>query len=69
MPSSALNRLTRLGIETPWLFELSSTGVSDTDFRVTHAGVLEFIAEEGQVHLPAWVSVAAAERLGRRGRR
>jgi ubiquitin fusion degradation protein 1 len=43
-------------IESPWLFELSNTGVNLADHKVTHAGVLEFIAEEGHVHLPAWVS-------------
>lgn len=45
-------------IESPWLFELSNTGVNLADHKVTHAGVLEFIAEEGHVHLPAWVSPA-----------
>jgi ubiquitin fusion degradation protein 1 len=45
-------------IESPWLFELSNTGVNLADHKVTHAGVLEFIAEEGHVHLPAWVSLA-----------
>lgn len=42
-------------IESPWLFELSNTGVNLADHKITHAGVLEFIAEEGHVHLPAWV--------------
>lgn len=42
-------------IESPWLFELSNTGVNLADTKITHAGVLEFIAEEGHVHLPAWM--------------
>lgn len=46
----------QMEIESPWLFELSNTGVNLADHKVTHAGVLEFIAEEGHVHLPAWVS-------------
>jgi ubiquitin fusion degradation protein 1 len=27
--------------------------------RMTHAGVLEFIAEEGKIYLPFWVSAAS----------
>jgi hypothetical protein len=34
------------------LFELHN-GAKD---RMTHAGVLEFIAEEGKIYLPFWVS-------------
>ncbi|PWN38892.1 UFD1-domain-containing protein [Ceraceosorus guamensis] len=56
MPTSALARLSHLGIQTPWLFELSSTGTAaDGEEYKTHAGVLEFIADEGNVHLPAWM--------------
>lgn len=53
MPPSALAHLTNLEIESPWFFELRSAGVSEV--RRTHAGVLEFIADEGNVHLPAWM--------------
>lgn len=35
------------------LFELSCGSKS------THAGVLEFIAEEGRVYLPHWVRISA----------
>lgn len=52
MPPSALARLTDLEIESPWTFELSA---ARNPSNKTHAGVLEFIAEEGNVHLPAWV--------------
>lgn len=52
MPPSALEKLTRLHISYPMLFELRN-GVKDT---VSHAGVLEFIAEEGRIFLPQWVS-------------
>lgn len=55
LPSSALARLTHMEIESPWLFELTNTGVNMADIKLTHAGVLEFIAEEGHVHLPAWM--------------
>ncbi|EOR01291.1 Ubiquitin fusion degradation protein 1 [Wallemia ichthyophaga EXF-994] len=52
MPPSALARLTDLEIESPWTFELSP---ARNPSKKTHAGVLEFIAEEGNVHLPAWM--------------
>jgi ubiquitin fusion degradation protein 1 len=52
MPPSALEKLTRLHITYPMLFELYN-GQGE---RTTHCGVLEFIAEEGKVYLPHWVS-------------
>lgn len=51
LPPSALEKLTRLHIEYPMLFELVNGAVA----KVTHAGVLEFVAEEGKVYLPQWV--------------
>jgi ubiquitin fusion degradation protein 1 len=51
MPPSALDKLTRLHITYPMLFELHNGAKS----RMTHAGVLEFIAEEGKIYLPFWV--------------
>lgn len=51
LPPSALDKLTRLHITYPMLFELSNGPAQ----RVTHAGVLEFVAEEGKVYLPNWV--------------
>ncbi|KAK9474593.1 ubiquitin fusion degradation protein UFD1-domain-containing protein [Dipodascopsis tothii] len=51
LPPSALNKLTRLNITYPMLFELKNEEVELT----THAGVLEFIAEEGRVYLPQWM--------------
>ena len=53
MPPSALAHLTNLEIESPLLFQLRSAGVAKP--KKTHAGVLEFIADEGNVHLPAWM--------------
>lgn len=52
MPPSALDKLTRLHITYPMLFEIHN-GAKE---RMTHAGVLEFIAEEGKIYLPFWVS-------------
>lgn len=51
MPPSALEKLTRLHIAYPMLFELRN----GTKEATTHAGVLEFIAEEGRVYLPYWM--------------
>lgn len=51
MPPSALDTLTRLNIVYPMLFKLTNR---KTD-RVTHCGVLEFVADEGKVYLPYWM--------------
>ncbi|KAI4103128.1 MAG: hypothetical protein L6R37_004014 [Teloschistes peruensis] len=51
MPPSALDKLTRLHITYPMMFELRN-GAAD---KFTHAGVLEFIAEEGKIYLPYWM--------------
>lgn len=55
MPPSALDKLTKLHITYPMLFELNNGQLQ----RMTHAGVLEFVAEEGKVYLPGWVSGAS----------
>lgn len=52
LPPSALDKLTRLHITYPMLFELINGA---QDGRMTHAGVLEFIAEEGKIYVPYWV--------------
>ncbi|KAF2669375.1 ubiquitin fusion degradation protein [Microthyrium microscopicum] len=51
LPPSALDKLTRLHITYPMLFELKNNKVKTQ----THAGVLEFIAEEGKIYLPYWL--------------
>ena len=51
MPPSALEKLSKLHIEYPMLFEL----INGQAEKTTHAGVLEFVAEEGKVYLPHWV--------------
>lgn len=51
MPPSALDHLTRLNIVYPMLFKLTNRKAN----RVTHSGVLEFIADEGKVYLPYWM--------------
>ncbi|KAJ8078876.1 ubiquitin fusion degradation protein [Marasmius tenuissimus] len=52
MPPSALANLTRLDLESPWMFQLRNPANSAAS---THAGVLEFIADEGCIHLPDWM--------------
>lgn len=52
MPPSALEQLTRLNINYPMLFKL----INKKSRRETHCGVLEFVADEGKVYLPLWVS-------------
>ncbi|KAG6918148.1 hypothetical protein DXG01_016337 [Tephrocybe rancida] len=52
MPPSALANLTSLDLESPWMFQLRNPS---NPAASTHAGVLEFIAEEGVVHLPYWM--------------
>ena len=51
LPASALEKLTRLHISYPMLFEL----INGQDGKTAHAGVLEFVAEEGRVYLPQWL--------------
>eukprot|EP00262_Sarcandra_glabra_P003879 TRINITY_DN14714_c0_g2_i5.p1 TRINITY_DN14714_c0_g2~~TRINITY_DN14714_c0_g2_i5.p1 ORF type:complete len:323 (+),score=69.46 TRINITY_DN14714_c0_g2_i5:198-1166(+) len=51
MPPSALDRLASLHIDYPMLFELHNAATE----RVSHCGVLEFIAEEGMIYMPYWM--------------
>ncbi|KAI5293313.1 Ubiquitin recognition factor in ER-associated degradation protein 1, partial [Ascosphaera atra] len=51
MPPSALDKLTRLHITYPMMFEL----INGAKNKTTHSGVLEFIAEEGKIYLPYWL--------------
>lgn len=52
MPPSSLAHLTSLDLEGPWMFQLRNP---NNPAASTHAGVLEFIADEGVVHLPYWM--------------
>lgn len=51
LPPSALDHLTRLNIAYPMLFKITNPNAQ----RVSHCGVLEFVAEEGKVYMPYWV--------------
>jgi ubiquitin fusion degradation protein 1 len=52
LPPSTLAHLTSLDLDSPWMFKLRNP---QNPAASTHAGVLEFIAEEGVVHLPYWM--------------
>lgn len=51
LPPSALDQLTRLNIVYPMLFKLTNPNSS----RITHCGVLEFVADEGKCYMPYWM--------------
>ncbi|KAI8368366.1 ubiquitin fusion degradation protein UFD1-domain-containing protein [Choanephora cucurbitarum] len=51
LPQSALEKLSQLNISYPMLFKL----IHGAEKKHSHAGVLEFIAEEGRVYLPQWM--------------
>jgi len=51
MPPSALDAVTRLNIPYPLLFQL----YNPVSKRMTHCGVLEFVAEEGRIYIPYWM--------------
>ncbi|CAE7731574.1 ufd1, partial [Symbiodinium pilosum] len=51
LPQSALDRLARLNISWPMLFEMTNVATS----RSTHGGVQEFSAEEGVCYFPYWM--------------
>ncbi|KAJ3010255.1 UNVERIFIED_CONTAM: ubiquitin fusion degradation protein [Siphonaria sp. JEL0065] len=52
LPPSALAKLSTLNIAYPMLFEITNEQYKDKN---SHAGVLEFIAEEGKAFLPQWM--------------
>ncbi|KAL9546968.1 hypothetical protein PS6_007388 [Mucor atramentarius] len=51
LPQSALEKLSQLNISYPMLFRLTN----NAEKKHSHAGVLEFTAEEGRVYLPQWM--------------
>ncbi|OWA52874.1 putative Ubiquitin fusion degradation protein 1-like protein [Hypsibius exemplaris] len=51
MPPSALETLHRINVQFPMLFKLTNSVKN----RISHCGVLEFIAEEGLCYMPSWM--------------
>eukprot|EP01039_Chlorochromonas_danica_P000155 gene155-164_t len=50
LPPSALDKLARMNVEYPMLFEVTASSS-----RRSHCGVLEFSAEEGFCYMPFWM--------------
>lgn len=53
LPPSALDKVSKLHVQWPLLMEL----INGEKGIHSHAGVLEFIAEEGRAYIPQWVSL------------
>ncbi|KAI1655827.1 UFD1-domain-containing protein [Daldinia decipiens] len=51
LPPSALQKISQLHVQWPLMMEL----VNGERERQTHAGVLEFVAEEGRAYIPQWM--------------
>ncbi|KAG6018847.1 hypothetical protein E4U41_003539 [Claviceps citrina] len=51
LPPSALDKVSKLHVQWPLLMEL----MNGEKGRHSHAGVLEFIAEEGRAYIPQWM--------------
>jgi ubiquitin fusion degradation protein 1 len=60
LPPSALSHLTRLNVVYPMLFKLTNHSAE----RITHCGVLEFIADEGKCYIPYWMMLNLGLREG-----
>lgn len=52
LPPSALDKVSKLHVQWPLLMEM----INGEKGKHSHAGVLEFIAEEGRAYIPQWVS-------------
>lgn len=51
MPPSALEDIAHRTVTYPLMFTVTNEGAN----RVSHCGVLEFVAEEGRVYMPHWM--------------
>jgi ubiquitin fusion degradation protein 1 len=51
LPPSALDKVSKLHVQWPLLLEI----VNGEKGKHSHAGVLEFVAEEGRAYLPHWM--------------
>jgi ubiquitin fusion degradation protein 1 len=51
LPPSALDKVSKLHVQWPLLMEV----INGEKGKVTHCGVLEFVAEEGRAYIPQWV--------------
>ncbi|VDO06382.1 unnamed protein product [Rodentolepis nana] len=51
LPQSALEYLTRMNTTNPMTFKLTNSATN----KSLHCGVLEFVADEGHIHVPYWM--------------
>nr|CDS28401.1 ubiquitin fusion degradation protein 1 [Hymenolepis microstoma] len=51
LPQSALEYLTRMNTTNPMTFKLTNSATN----KSLHCGVLEFVADEGNIHVPYWM--------------
>lgn len=51
LPPSSLQKISQMHVQWPLMMEL----VNGEKESQTHAGVLEFVAEEGRAYIPQWV--------------
>lgn len=65
LPPSALDKVSKLHVQWPLLMEI----INGEKGKHSHAGVLEFVAEEGRAYLPHWVRapILSLARAGRSG--
>lgn len=59
LPPSALDKVSKLHVQWPLLMEL----INGEKGKHSHAGVLEFIAEEGRAYIPQWVRLCSSTPL------
>ncbi|CAG9944368.1 unnamed protein product [Clonostachys rosea f. rosea IK726] len=60
LPPSALDKVSKLHVQWPLLMEL----INGEKGKHSHAGVLEFIAEEGRAYIPQWMMVTLGMDVG-----
>ncbi|KJZ80386.1 hypothetical protein HIM_00236 [Hirsutella minnesotensis 3608] len=60
LPPSALDKVSKLHVQWPLLMEM----INGEKGRHSHAGVLEFIAEEGRAYIPQWMMVTLGMDVG-----
>ncbi|KAL7963595.1 UFD1 domain-containing protein [Trichoderma compactum] len=60
LPPSALDKVSKLHVQWPLLMEM----INGEKGKHSHAGVLEFIAEEGRAYIPQWMMVTLGLDVG-----
>ncbi|TVU21954.1 hypothetical protein EJB05_31625 [Eragrostis curvula] len=55
LPTSAVDRVCSLNLEWPLHFRIQNPSTG----RASHCGMLEFVAEEGFIHVPTWFDLSS----------